>query len=46
MMRNHLLFEWPELQESRDKWASLFPGPDTVGDFMWHEDLVSVGIHQ
>jgi len=25
-----------------DIWASLFSGPDTIEEFMWQEDLVSV----
>ena len=37
----HLLSEGPELQENRDKWASLFSGPDIVHEFMLH-DIVSV----
>lgn len=28
----HLLFECPELQNSCDKWASLFSGPDMHRD--------------
>jgi len=30
------------MQGSHEKWASLFSGPDTVQEFMWQEDLVSV----
>ena len=36
------MFGCPELEESRDKWVSLFSGPDTVQKFMWQEDSVSV----
>jgi len=34
---NHLLLESPELQESRDRWVSLFTGLDTVQEFMGRE---------
>jgi len=37
-----LLFECPELQEGRDKWASLFSGPDTGQKSVWQEDPISV----
>jgi len=37
-----LLFECPELQEGRNKWASLFSGPDTGQNPVWQEDPISV----
>ena len=30
------------MQGCCQKWASLFSGPDTVQEFIWQEDLVSV----
>jgi len=42
VMRNAYCFECFELQEGRDKWASLFSGPDTAQELMWQEDLSSV----
>jgi len=35
-----ILFECPELHESRGKWASLFSGFESVQELMWQEDLV------
>ena len=32
----------PGIGESRDKWANIFIGPDTVQESMSHEDPVSV----
>jgi len=41
-MRDAYCFECLKLQESRDKRASLFSGPDTVQELTWQEDLSSV----
>ena len=37
-----LLCDRPELQESCDKWASLFSEADTVQKSIWQENLVIV----
>ena len=41
-VEKHLVFESPEMQESRDRWAILFSEPTTVQEFVWQEDLGKV----
>ncbi len=37
----HVVFEYPHLQSTRDKYAGLF-SVSTMVQFLWQDDLVSV----